>query len=149
MRCFTRTCRVVAGSPSLKLGRRRVTGVSQVMRPAATSLARRRVARALVLEAIMKRVSASTGLVPPSSRVPKPPAKTTLPPWTIPSATPGMPRVFRPCSTKRFRSARRARVSRWAFLPAKDSRACPLGKRRSKISFTWAARFSPTGWDMA
>lgn len=78
---------------------------------------------AFVFEAIMKSVSASTGVALPSSRTPKPPAKTTFPSWTIPTDTPGIPSSFRPVSTNRLSSPRRAWSSRFAFFPANVSRA--------------------------
>ena len=94
MSCRTFTCRVVSASPSLNDGSRLVTGVSHVNFPSATSFARSSVVSAFVFEAIMKTVSPSTVAVLPSSRTPKPPEKTTLPSWTIPSPTPGTPSSF-------------------------------------------------------
>ena len=86
-RCFIATCRVVLGSPSLKLGSTSVTGVSQVSLPASTSLASISVVRALVFEAIMNSVSAFTRSGLPSSRTPKPSARTTSPSCTMPMAS--------------------------------------------------------------
>src|ERR1700680_2153639 len=128
-RCLTTPRRVVSASPRWKLGSRLMTGVSQVSRPWATSLASSSVVSALVFEAIMNSVSASTASLRPSSRTPKPPAKTTLPSCTMPSATPGRPSCLRPVSTKRWISASRASSRRCAVLPANDSRAYHLGEQ--------------------
>jgi hypothetical protein len=54
------------------------------------------VVSALVFDAIMKSDCASTFAGLPSSRTPKPPSKTTLPPCTRPIATPGTPSASRP-----------------------------------------------------
>ncbi len=145
IRCLTSTWRVVSASPSLNDGSTEVTGVSHVSLPCSTSLASSSVVSALVFEATMNSVSASTGLSLPSSRTPKPPVKTTLPSCTMPTATPGTRSSFMPVSTKRASSARRASSSRWAFLPAKVSRVKPFGSRRSKMRPTCAPRFSATG----
>jgi len=70
IRCFTSTWRVVALSPRRKEGSSEVTGVVQVILPWSTRRASSSVVIALVLDAIMKRVSASTGSGRPSSRTP-------------------------------------------------------------------------------
>ena len=99
-----------------------MTGVSHVRRPSATSLASSSVVSAFVLDAIMKSVFASTAVALPSSRTPRPPAKTSLPPWMIPSPTPGTPSSLRPVSTNFTSSDRRVLSILFACLPAKDSR---------------------------
>ncbi len=61
-RCFTSTRRVVSASPSLNCGSTLVTGVSQVSLPSPTSLPSIKVVMAFVLEAMMYKVSPSTGV---------------------------------------------------------------------------------------
>ena len=108
IRCLTRTLCVVWASPSRKLGSNVVTGVSQLMRCSSTSLASKSVVMAFVFEATMNKVSASGLSLLPSSLVPNPSAKTTLPSCTKPKATPGTPNTFCPDSMKRTSSAMRA-----------------------------------------
>ena len=122
IRCLIFTCSVVAALPRRKDGSTLVTGVSQVSFPWSTSLASISVVIALVLDATMKSVPASTFSLPPSSRAPKPPAKTTFPSCSRPTATPG---TLVPCmarSTNAPSSATRASSRRWALRPANDSR---------------------------
>ena len=78
----------------------------------------------LVFEATMKSVSLSTFAGLPSSRTPKPPSKTTLPPVDERDA----PRRGRPssrcaASTKSVICLMRSSSSGCAFFPANDSRA--------------------------
>jgi hypothetical protein len=120
--CRIFTCLVVSASPSLKEGSTLVTGVSHVSFFSATSRARRSVVSAFVFDAIMKSESASTLAGFPRSFTPYPSANTTLPPWTMPTATPGIFSSFMPVSTKRESSASRAGSSGFAFFPANDSR---------------------------
>ena len=122
-RCRTCTRAVVAASPSLNSGISVVTGVSQANLPSSTCFASISVVSALLLEAIMKTVDASTLPGLPSSRTPKPPANTTLPCWTMPIATPGTSKAMRASSMKRVSVSMRARSSACARLPAKVSGA--------------------------
>ena len=135
IRCFTSTWLVVSASPSLKLGRRLVTGVSHVSFPSSTSLASSSVVSAFVFDAIMKSVSASTFAGLPSLRTPKPPAKTTLPSWTMPSDDAGdaellLRRLDEPAELRdprrveRVRLLARERLARVALRqePAEDQR---------------------------
>ncbi len=122
MRCLTCTLAVVAGSPSLNFDSSDVTGVSQVIFLASTSLPRSSVVRPFVLDAIMKSVLPSGFAGLPSSRTPKPPEKTTLPFWMMPTATPGMCSAFCPSSMNLPSAAMRAASSSCARLPANDSR---------------------------
>jgi hypothetical protein len=59
----------------------------------------------------------------PNSRTPNPSANTTLPSCTRPMDTPGTPSSFVVLSTQVVSCAMRAASSRFAFLPANDSRA--------------------------
>ena len=133
----------MAVSPSLNEGRSEVTGVSHPNRFASTSFASISVVSALVLDATMNSVLASGFSGLPSARTPNPSAKTTLPFWTMPTATPGIPSSCMACSVNVESLARRAASRVATFLPANDSRVKPLGKSRSKTSCTAARRFSP------
>jgi hypothetical protein len=64
------TAAVVAASPSAKLGRILVTGVSQVRSPRSASTAMSSVVSDLVVDPIMKRVVGVTGLPVASERTP-------------------------------------------------------------------------------
>ena len=149
IRCFTLTCAVVAESPRRKDGSTSVARVSQVSLPASTSLPSMSVVMALVLEATMKSVVPSTLPGTPSSRTPKPPAKTTLPFSIRPTPTPGTRAAFMASSTKAPSAAMRLSSSGRAFRPANVSRSYPLGRSWPKMRATWASRFSPTSCAMS
>ena len=140
---------MVSALPSLKEGKTPVTSVSQVSRFSSTSLASISVVMALVLDAIMKSVLASTFWSLPSSRTPNPSANTTFPFSIRPMATPGTPVFFTAVSTNRLSSAIRASSSLCALFPANDSRVYPLGRSSSKIRMTWESRFSATADSMS
>ena len=70
----------------------------------------------------MNSVSASTAGFLPSSREPKPPWYTTLPFWSSPIATPGMPSWLRPRSMNAVISLTRGGSRARAVRPAKLSR---------------------------
>jgi hypothetical protein len=139
----------VSSLPSLNDGRSFVTGVSHVSLPSSSSLPSISVVRAFVFDATMKSVSPSGFAEEPSSRAPNPSAKTTLPSWTIPTATPGTPSFWRPVSTNAASAASRVASSLCGVFPANISRSYPFGSRRLKMSATCAPRFSPTASSMS
>ena len=109
--------RVSSASPTANEGKTWVTGVSQPNFPSSASTASKSDVSGLVVDAIRNSVFGVTGAFFPSSLTPKPRSKTTLPPWRMATAIPGMLAAFRPSSMKASSSRRRVSSSTCAVLP--------------------------------